>query len=340
MHEGKAKVVVKSCSGEPGVIKEEKLDVDLLIVASLRCVTSILEQAGIGGNLENAQLGALCKFLSAAADAAELEKAAKKAFALAKEGAYLRLGRELTENTTFTGTDGQVLKPTLGFIIFLTGCGNVTQIKRGMFDGTKPGPAQGTKPFRVLIDTAARFFVYAFLPLACGEAVDHLGLFGGRTVVQLEDWCHLKGDALTYAVTGKERRRITEVDDETPKKRRRERKSIQDVKPALSAVVGAAAQVWLKSKSPTDGTLLDRNKVWDMNVKRSVAKEVAKAHGEQEPIQDLQEWVGRVETFLCNTWFVKKLKPHLEEMRARGITYEDAKVHLVGGNYGYYLASD
>ena len=72
-----------------------------------------------------------------------------------------------------------------------------------MFDGTKPGPAQDTKHLRVLIDVAARFFVFAFLHLACGEAINYFGLLGGRAVAQLEDWSSARGNAQAIAVTGK-----------------------------------------------------------------------------------------------------------------------------------------
>ena len=91
-----------------------------------------------------------------------------------------------------------------------------------MFDGTKPGPAQGTKPFRVLIDVAARFFVFAFLHLACGETINYFGLLGGQTVAQLEDCSSNKGNAQDFAVTGKDRVRVqTEGLGGTPPKKQR-----------------------------------------------------------------------------------------------------------------------
>ena len=125
----------------------------------------------------------------------------------------------------------------------------------------------------------------------------------------------------------------------SPPKKRRERKSIVDSPNASSAVVNGAAQVYLRFKSPINGELVDRKKQWDRHIKVSLAKETAKASGESEPIADLEGWVGRISTFLTNQWFLKNVKPHLEGMREREITYEEAKPHLIAGNYEFYLSS-
>ena len=90
---------------------------------------------------------------------------------------------------------------------------------------------------------------------------------------------------------------------------------------------------------PINGELVDRKKQRDRHIKVSLAKETAKASGESEPIADLEGWVGRISTFLTNQWFLKNVKPHLEGMREREITYEEAKPHLIAGNYEFYLSS-
>jgi hypothetical protein len=69
----------------------------------------------------------------------------------------------------------------------------------------------------------------------------------------------------------------------------------------------------------------------------SLAKETAKASGESEPIAGLEDRVGHISTFLTSQWLLKNAKPHLEGMRE--ITYEEAKPHLIAGNYDFYLSS-
>ena len=97
------------------------LDVDALILAVIRRCIAILEVIGLKGDLSSVELAALCKFLFAVADIARLEKESKSAFLSAGEAAYLRMCHELLNKTSFRGSGGETLKPTLTFIIFLTG---------------------------------------------------------------------------------------------------------------------------------------------------------------------------------------------------------------------------
>ena len=321
---------------------EKLLDVDALILAVIRRCVSILEVVGLKGDLSSVELVALCKFLFAIADISRVEKESKSAFLSAGEAAYLRMCHELLNKTTFRGSGGETLKPTLTFIIFLTGRPNITGITKKMFvDESIGGPKANTVPAKALATAGALYFVYYFVRIASGEDIDVSGLLGGRGEAELETWSHLKDKSRVFAVTGMGRRHGEGAAAGTPsppKKPRRERKAIVDSPSARGAVVNGAAQVYLRFKSPVTGELVDRKKQWDRHIKVSLAKETAKACGECEPIADLESWVGRISTFLSNQWFLNHVRPHLEKMREREITYEEAKPHLVAGNYEFYLS--
>jgi hypothetical protein len=125
-----------------------------------------------------------------------------------------------------------------------------------------------------------------------------------------------------------------------PPKKRRERMSIIDSPNARGAVVNGAAQVYLRFKSTINGELVDRKKQWGRHIEVSLATETAKASGESEPIADLEGWVGRLSTFLTSQWFLKNVKPHLEGMREREITYEEAKPHQIPGPTSFISAAE
>ena len=179
------------------------LDVDALILAVIRRCIAILEVIGLKGDLSSVELAALCKFLFAVADIARLEKESKSAFLSAGEAAYLRMCHELLNKTSFRGSGGETLKPTLTFIIFLTGRQNITGITKSMFfDESTGGPKANTVPAKALATPGALYFVHCFVRIASGEATDVSGLLGGRAEAELETWSFMKSKSRVFAVTG------------------------------------------------------------------------------------------------------------------------------------------
>lgn len=84
-----------------------------------------------------------------------------------------------------------------------------------------------------------------------------------------------------------------------------------------------------------NGKTVNRNGVWDDEIYDAAATACAKVFVDEQP--NKAEWTERVKSVLKNQKYVKTIKPHLEKMKERKITYAQAEQHIRVGKYGFYL---
>ena len=105
---------------------------------------------------------------------------------------------------------------------------------------------------------------------------------------------------------------------------------------AQATLVLLAAQVYLPLV--VNGKTVNRNGKWDDEIYNAAGTACAKVFvGDEQP--DKAEWIGRVKSVLKNPFYVKTIKPHLEEMQKQGITYAQAEQHIKVGKYDFYVSN-
>ena len=102
---------------------------------------------------------------------------------------------------------------------------------------------------------------------------------------------------------------------------------------ARATLVLLAAQVYLPLV--VNGQAVNRNGEWDAAIYDAAGTACAKVFEDDQP--NKAEWIGRVKAVLKNQKYVKTIKPHLEEMQKRGVTYAQAEQYIKVDKYDFYL---
>lgn len=305
-------------------------DLSVVIAATLELIIAHIEKAGKDGGLNgDDKLAAASAFLLAVADLNEIEKATGLG---AADTAHLRLCG-LLMNPRLQGTNMNELSPTLRILMYISGSANITGITKAVLAMTTDPPKRNTNRHRTLVSCAARCFVSIYLQALAGEPLDTAQLPAGKDMGHLENWSFIVDKSRVFAVTGVKRAASLQDGGPQNKNARKERYSIMMNPKAQATLVLLAPQVYLPIV--VNGKTVNRNGVWDDEIYDAAATACAKVFVDEQP--NKAEWTERVKSVLKNQKYVKTIKPHLEEMKERKITYAQAEQHIRVGKYGFYL---